>query len=259
MRAELFVIEPGIWRNTQADDCRATCEALEQLNCYHLPYEAVTVRIPAREFLTFNNRPPDQYPDLHAASDVIYVDITVNEDVLCEPKVVCFNQISGFAIDVTHKMTISFADKAYKTGQAWLDEGAATALYGIHNQVRDFIITLLATRNAIKRTTVDKLAKLGIGKKKYKHRFTHTTTISLPRPEDMEDDHEHKPTGLHRAPHLRRGHIRHQHYGPKNTYVKRVWIAPVFVNADPDFVSAREGYNVTTRTERTDERTRQSA
>jgi hypothetical protein len=50
---------------------------------------------------------------------------------------------------------------------------------------------------------------------------------------------------LSKAPHLRRGHIRQrQHYGPGNHFVKKIWIAPVFVNADPDFVNQRAAYNV---------------
>lgn len=33
------------------------------------------------------------------------------------------------------------------------------------------------------------------------------------------------------APHLRRGHWRRQHYGPRNSLVRRVRIGPVLVNA----------------------------
>lgn len=38
-------------------------------------------------------------------------------------------------------------------------------------------------------------------------------------------------TGKSVAPHLRRGHWRRQHYGPRNTLVRRVRIGPVLVNA----------------------------
>lgn len=39
------------------------------------------------------------------------------------------------------------------------------------------------------------------------------------------------PTGLHVAPHWRRGHWRNQHFGVSNSQIKRVFIRPVLVNA----------------------------
>jgi hypothetical protein len=39
------------------------------------------------------------------------------------------------------------------------------------------------------------------------------------------------PTGKTVAPHLRRGHWRRKHYGPRNILVRRVRIGPVLVNA----------------------------
>lgn len=107
--------------------------------------------------------------------------------------------------------------------------------------LRSLLIILLATKNAEKRTTENKLAKLGIGKSA-KHRFAYTTTIGLPR--YLPDDVDNPPRGGHIAPHLRRGHIRRQHYGANNQFEKQIWIAPVFVNADPDFVAARRRYRI---------------
>lgn len=108
--------------------------------------------------------------------------------------------------------------------------------------LRTLLIILLATRNAVKRTTENKLAKLGIGKSS-RNRFAYVTTISLPS--EMESDPDHPPKGGHMAPHLRRGHVRRQHYGKENSLVKLIWIAPVFVNADSDFVaSQRTNYRV---------------
>jgi hypothetical protein len=257
MRAELFVIEPGLWEASDLLEIRATCEGLLELGLYALPYDRVTVRIPARDIMRV-------YSEMHSIeeydpeeidkngvpkSPFLCLEVTVSTTLFDPPKIFAYNSLSEFRMDLT--------DRIHRKADE--DKNVNDRREALRLTVCDFLIAMLATRNTVKRTTVDKLAKLGIGKHKSKHRFTHTTTISLPRPEDIEDDHEHKPTGLHKAPHLRRGHIRHQHYGPKNTYIKRVWIAPVFVNADPYFVSAREGYNVTTRTERTDERTRQGA
>jgi hypothetical protein len=107
----------------------------------------------------------------------------------------------------------------------------------------NFLIVLLATRNAVKHTTENKLAKLGIGKKN-KRRYSYSTTITLPDELELEADPEHHTQGKPKCPHLRRGHIRRQHWGPARAYEKKVWIAPIFVNADHDFVATRTHYNV---------------
>lgn len=101
------------------------------------------------------------------------------------------------------------------------------------------LIVLLATKNTVKTTTVNKLARLGIGKKR--NAFASTTRISLPH--ELPDDPDHpSSSGAAKCAHLRRGHIRRQHYGKENAMEKKIWIASVFVNADPEFVSSQHTY-----------------
>ena len=46
-------------------------------------------------------------------------------------------------------------------------------------------------------------------------------------------------------PHLRRGHIRTQHYGVGNKEIKKIFIQPVFVNADEGWIAdQRKAYVV---------------
>lgn len=101
------------------------------------------------------------------------------------------------------------------------------------------LIVALASRNVEKTVKVNKLAKLGIGPKTA---YPRVTTISVSK--NLSTDSEHATEGKPKAPHLRRGHIRRQHYGPHNAYLKQIWIEPVFVNADSDFVSQRKAYNL---------------
>jgi hypothetical protein len=112
---------------------------------------------------------------------------------------------------------------------------------GFSNLVlQDLLIALLATRNVEKSTRENKLKRLGIGKKA--DRFDFITTVALPK--HLDDDEDHPPTGSAKAPHLRRGHIRRQHFGEGNQQVKKIWVAPVFVNADPGFVGGRQAYRI---------------
>src|SRR5262249_26360389 len=106
----------------------------------------------------------------------------------------------------------------------------------------DLLISLLAVRNIQKTTKIDKLAKLGIGRNK--HRYVYTTTLCLPPPHLIEGE-ESTPTGIKRCPHLRRGHIRRQRHGTGNQLTRKIWIEPVFIHADAEFVNQRTAYRIT--------------
>lgn len=107
---------------------------------------------------------------------------------------------------------------------------------------RVFLIVALATRNIIKEVRPNKAARLGIGKAA-REGYAATTTLHIGTiTENITDglgDERNSP-----RPHLRRGHIRRQHYGPLNELVKKIWVAPTMVNVDQGFVDRRTAYNV---------------
>jgi hypothetical protein len=189
----------------------ATCEALEELDLYRLPYPRVDVRIPADAILRVTNGASFGPEGL----------ITM-KGLSLEPN--------------APRPTLLFT---WASNKRWHGHDFTDLMPpDMPADLCDFLITLLATRNAVKTTKHHKSAKLGIGKSPYEY----VTTISLPQ--DLEDDEDHKPTGKTVCAHLRRGHIRRQHYGPAREYVKRIWIAPIFVNADKDYVATRTAYNI---------------
>jgi len=104
---------------------------------------------------------------------------------------------------------------------------------------RRLLIVALATRNIIKEVREHKAAQLGIGKGEY----AATTTLKLGTITESQFE-GHGGTHASPRPHLRRGHIRRQHYGPLNELVKKIWVAPTMVNVDQEFVDRRTAYNV---------------
>lgn len=205
----LFILKPDVVAAIADDESRvATLDGLREMDLYRLPYEQdVYVQTNAADFEPLKASVANRH--------LIYGPMDAEK-----PETNLFNDKTGeiISLDQKHPQGASM----YK--MAWI--------------VRDILIVALATRNAHKVTTENKLAKLGIGKSK----FRFTTTISLPR--EMENDPDNPPSGTAKAPHLRRGHIRRQHYGQGNALEKKIWIAPVFVNADPAFVNARKSYIV---------------
>lgn len=80
---------------------------------------------------------------------------------------------------------------------------------------------------------------LGIGSKR---NHLYTTTIRIGAEAQRTAQAESQSSGRTVRPHLRRGHIRRQHFGPGREMQKSIWIEPTFVNGlVPD---EREAYNV---------------
>src|SRR5215469_6930452 len=247
MKNELFIIAPSTIAAMNLEDVQQTAHDMRELDIFNLPYKKVDI--------------------------LIYVDVAteINFPAGTNAEVV-ENYICGrsHALKVSHTddtcLTMQFIGVSvgkepngtpYFTCDYMLLEGCEPKYRDFHDLRQEFtdnhvdsimtmcelLIVSLATRNAHKSTVVNKLAKLGIGKKrKGTQSYPRVTTITISK--ELEDDSEHSTEGKPKAPHLRRGHIRNQHYGPKGSFRKRVWIQPCFVNADKDFVSSRQAYNL---------------
>lgn len=232
----LFQISHETWAATDPQTVNTIAEDLKSLDLFRLPYDFVTVRLPLTVTATdqdvshiwvkerwkdcFEMREDGKY---HWVHEGVYFDVELfgehNVRVFADKPTPMFKPFSFIADRRPNGDALKVCDAEY---------------------IKSLLIALLATRNAVKSTKHCALRKYGINPAK--NRFDYITTISLPR--DLPEDTEHKPTGQKRCPHLRRGHKRDQRHGPKNSYVKSIWIAPIFVNADENFVNQRKAYNV---------------
>lgn len=243
----LFIIGHDALHATSDDEVAATVAALKEVGLYQLPYERVAVR-----FLTDDCVLPDRIEPDAAASLGLSRRFNFWEDEhgrwhskMGPAHYIEFRNINLRGEPASMWCVHDGSDSGWKPYEFNADGRTG----GVHTgdmceRAANILITLLATRNAVKETTENKLAKLGIGSKKIgsAKRYAYVTTIGVPK--ELEDDVEHKPTGATRAPHLRRGHIRQQPYGPGRAFRRAQFIQPIFVNADPDFVSKRAAYNV---------------
>lgn len=237
-RPELFLIPRETVLAMKDEDLGSTYTDMEILGIAKLPYPLVDIGIPGDTIMKLRD------------------------------KGVLSNDPQALAEMARWETRFRFADEAFyqllirNTAGYWVDLSAYIPTVADPKVVeaaewmRRALIVLLATKNAVKTREKNKLLAMGIGKNNPKNNNVpiYTTTISLPKPEHMETEGDPTP-GLPKRPHLRRGHIRNQRHGPSLQFVKRIWIEPVFVNADEDFVSTRSAYNTTLKGASSESRT----
>lgn len=132
-----------------------------------------------------------------------------------------------------------YLSKLTEWARADLEE-AVTALHRMTETIRRLLIVMLATRNTVKTTHRDKLAARGIGRNK--GRYVDTTYIKI----GAITEHSSGSDGTTRIPHLRRGHIRNQRFGPGLSETRKIWIEPTFINVDQGWIAERKEYRLTT-------------
>lgn len=253
MKRQLFVIPPDTWSSLDEDEVFATAAAMKELGIYKLPYPAIDIALPANRTFGWDYDhlvEQGQYAEADLQEDIKNGIYEITESGQYRPTIgsgIVF-EFHNMSLDHTdYKIHVriepgSPATKFYK-GKS-ISKGTTNLehlIQSTRDKISSALIVLLATRNAVKETKRDKLAALGIGKASRRHEYV--TTITLPKVLE-EDGNEPKTEGKPKAPHLRRGHIRQQKYGPKFSLSRPIWIEPVFVNADKDWVDTRKRYNI---------------
>lgn len=228
--AQRFVLSKEVVEAMTVEEVEATYRDMEEFGIARPPYDRFEILVPSNSIFRVMGE-----PDAVAAAYVHQERLTV---LFRYPEAIVFMRLAnGTLIDVAEAAQ-TFPE--HHRDKITLHDVAAE-LPILAELYRKGLIVLLATRNVVKTTTADKLARLGIGK--HKSRALYTTTLTLGRVTEVHAGHA--ATGRTVRPHLRRGHPRyHQHYGPGNTLEKAIFIPPSFVNADSSFMDSRTAYNV---------------
>src|SRR5262245_10502485 len=259
----LFELTPDICFAIKTEDRAPMLEGLQEAGLLHMPYNELSIRFPMLEAsLALDNREigePGLYVTVHYKGPLqgferlkTYPpndkDPHARGDVMVE---------RGLAMPESLGKYLYFE---YPNGNSDVKDFAAFAAKspGFREDLELFacdvlttLILSLATRNVIKRTSVN--TRAGSDKRpKSQFRgppgviYLSRMVVETPPACAMENDADHPP-GAAKRPHMRRGHLHTVAFGVGRSERRKQWFPPVFVNADEGYVMAGRKYKLVDR------------
>ena len=248
-KPQLFIIDDEIWQNSSADEIFSTADDMLEMDIFYPPCKHFEVLIRSSFVLHMikqeqGNEYGKEMIDDHQ-QNFYRVEIKTN-------------MAEHWYEDIDGELGIKDRRTGIWNGMYWainkgLIEGRITeeeaskrreqTAYTI-NFILHILIVALATRNVVRKNKPSRMAKQGISASRLKKDYDYTTMLTIGKVEGAEREGGGDTGGWKVRPHLRRGHIREQKYGPSNMMSKKVFIQPVFVNAADGVVSQRKAYNV---------------
>ena len=231
-KPHLFRLSDEILECFDMDDVVATYEDMHRMDLDRDPYDYYCVEVNTKFILNFSQFLGMQNGNYEEAMNSaakwkwvfhykIYEDYTYTGEVFVTlPSGKIFNYSELSTIDENCEETISIIEESLKC----------------------FLILLLATKNIDKRTLSNNKRSVSPRSQKDAKHYSHTTTIRIGKiTETYTSD---VGGGRNVRPHLRRGHIRTQHFGKGNAETKKIFIQPIFVNADENWINEQKTYKV---------------
>lgn len=215
---QLFIIPDELWDRISVEEVNATYNDMAELNIAQPPFDAFDVSVPMKRL--FHNAKTHKPFETGADSPIIF---RYDKDQPCR-ELIPETKRPERMHDVSSMIRL---DKNRINND--VEEAEASLLRAL--------IVLLATKNIIKEVKENKLAKLGIGKSPYKA----ITTIRVGVVTEHSENYTNHSSP---RPHLRRGHIRNQPYGTGRELVKKIFIHPIFINADEGWIAQRTAYRL---------------
>lgn len=259
---ELFALSQEVWESIDFNEVTKTYADMKEMNLHKPPYDKFSVLINVKYIDKFNKYMSGEEDDYYGfLKDIAYLDIIQDpymnlivsyemnkknnlyvlqnlehKDFLSSLTLVSQGYSTNYSDAILNNFEISTTPELQKHHLEWAQFLASSILV--------ILLVTLATKNSIKEQKISKDLKRKIGKKFLKNNFSNYTTISVGKIYETMDSPNSGTPAYKVKTHLRRGHIRHQSYGPDRAYTKKIFIQPVFVNADENWISQRKAYVV---------------
>ena len=248
-KPQLFIIADEVWQNSDVDELNATSKDMMEMGIFYPPCQHFEILISAR-FIPYmmekgmEEKLPEHLYNSHYKNNFFRLEIVVND-------------MEDWQNSATAELMYIDPSDGQWVGVNWLNnknliEGKLTKekwekknrdKQNTISYMSHLLLVTLATKNVERKSKPNLMAKQALRSKALKRDYEYTTTLTIGKVVGAERT-EGDAGGWKVRPHLRRGHIREQRYGPNNQLLKKVFIQPVFVNAADGVMSQRRAYNV---------------
>jgi len=245
----LFRLTPNLAEAITYEDCNKTYDAMTELGIDDPPYNIFTVCLEPKflsRYITLHHDSGGPYPEGRVSGkefgilwEQLGYDLFITYNHLSKKFKKDDDQIMWtFGLRKVGDTKIDYSLN-FQNPDQMLENLDAVAVF-----IREFLIVLLATQNSEKITVKNSKRAGSHNVRRDAEYFEYTTTIRIGKITQQYEGTGSSPGSKKRA-HLRRGHIRRQHYGEGRSEVKKIFIPPVFVNADESWIkNERKEYKI---------------
>lgn len=234
MKPELFMIDAKAVGALTVDDVGCTFQAMREVGIAYPPMDhfviAFDLSIFSSSFLKWKETDQDKkrLAELRASNEE-------NKNIALGVEVLFSKESGHFRSNRFHinKKTLKLVSDPVET------EESEQSVFRLIFQT---LVVLLATQNSQKDRVENSPRASSAKQRNASKHFAYTTTIRIGK---ITENCSSGGTGSPMRPHLRRGHVRNQRYGEGRREIKQIFIAPVFINADKEYVeSQRIAYKI---------------
>lgn len=251
---QLFRMSPEIWKFTNFEDVVETYTDMREMKLDRSPFPKFAIEAKLKFFKHMMGddgpRVIENVQNCSVLAEYEMETLADGEENPCGLKITLIND-NGFIlanrIDLIELFRQKKRSSVFKSSGDvnWeKDTGLHEDLLNIAFDMRMVLLVMLATRNVKQEMIVNRGLMSGRSNKKndYRKDYPITTTIGIGKITETHTGDSDDPHTV--RPHLRRGHIRTQRFGPDLAFEKKVFIEPVFVNASQGWIAKRAAYNV---------------
>ena len=245
----LFVIGHNVFKSIDKESLQQTLDAMFELDVYHPPFKKIDIRIDSKvkDFFSWINAiNTGDFDDNENISWTWMYEFYINDEDK-DSFHYAVNRGWGFEDE---KESIKTAYRSGFIAQIMKTDNLSTLEDGVRafienerslaRRVLELLVASLAIKN-IEKATVEHKKFEKIKTNKTSQVYKYITTLKIGKITET-----YRSDGLSNTtvrPHMRRGHIRNQHFGEGNKEVKKIFIQPVFVNADEGWIeNQRKAY-----------------